>query len=288
MKLIKIRKIIITMILLAGALLLACMLPHGKAQADEETTISFCDGTNQGNPRQFSAYGSVGFRFEVPEGSQLVRFTVTAAPTWGTQNNAGFTADIYKWTGDYETTLEGGLISTCVISQHQDNHAINMSFGYIPAGTYLIHIHNFTDVIGTWEAIGFPAKYSSSWGYYQNGVEETSYLPGTAMTVTADSDPQEVTPYVTPTANPDGEVTEVPVEETPAPTEPEKTRSRMTEAPVEVDTNESKAGLIAGIAVGAVMIAGTVAAILIVSHRDRKKLEEVEAEGRDASEADGK
>ena len=165
-------------------------------------------------------------------------------------------------------------VSSCLITGHRDNAALDLSFGYIPAGTYLINIHGFTAPIGTWESIGFPAEYSSSWGYYENGAEVTDYLPGTAMTIARDGDPHKVTPYVSPTIDPDAKETETPEEQTPAPTGPEKTRSRMTEMPEPVEENTGKAGLILGTAAGAVMIAGTAAAMLTVSRKDRKNPEQ--------------
>ncbi|MBO4326816.1 MAG: hypothetical protein J5950_06065 [Clostridia bacterium] len=241
-----------------------------RAYAKEESkVIYFCDNTLQGNPRQFNIFGSVGFRFEVPEGYKLDAFNILAAPTWGDQPNAGFTADIYAWESTYSQSISGAKLSSCSVSYHMDNHSIQLKFGYIPAGTYLIHIHAFTGPIGTWEYMALPAEYVSTWAFYQDGVEEIEYLPGTSINVTTDNDPHEIT-MAPATGTPDPDENQE--EETPEPT-PKATRGRITSEPDNDGHSSSKKGSspLPGMIIAAVMIAATAAVIVIVSKRDKKK-----------------
>ena len=241
------------------------------SHAEETETILFCDGTNQGNPLLFNSYQSVGFRFEVPEGYSLIDFTLIASPTWGTQANAGFTADLYAWSGNYDESLSSGKLASFTLTKHPDNAPAVLSFGYVPAGQYLINIHSFTGNIGTWESIGLPEKYTGTWGFYLNGIEEKSYLPGTSITVAADGEPAGITPLPE---------TEPPVSdensgnETPEPTEtprPERTRNRITPTPGTddgSDTGRGNGALAAGIITAVLAAAATAGVIVFFKKKD--------------------
>ena len=259
--------------LVLSSLLLSAALFAGafssRALADNKKKIDFCDGTLQSNPRPFTYYSSVGFRFEVPEGFKLDQFELLACPTWGDQANAGFTADIYPWKGSYKETVTGYPLGSCVISRHRDNAGIVLAYDYIPAGQYLIHIYRFTDTIGTWEFVGLPEEYASTWAYYQDGVEEIDYLPGTSMTVSFDKNPHEVFPR---TPAPTEEPSDDGSEGEQATDVPARTRERITEEPKEAaDEKRSGAGgIIAGTAVALLAVAATFVTIGIIVRKDKK------------------
>lgn len=278
---VKSRAAVLTVFSIALALILALsaliLYPTGNVNAAERITVDFCVGSSQGNPRMFTSYGSVGFRFEVPEGYSLERFVLLSCPTWGDQTNAGFTADIYPWQGSYNDSVTGFPLESCVVSQHRDNSSISLPFGYIPAGQYLIHIYGFTDVIGTWEFAGLPDEYAFTWAYYQNGIEEIDYLPGTQMVLIRDDDPHTVLPR-TPVPTLEPIVTEEGGESTggddiDATDGPSKTRERITEEPGKIDANNGNSGIggiIAGVAVAAVAVAATIITMGIIVRKDKK------------------
>ena len=266
---VKAKKKILT---LAAAILTAALMIlsfTNAAHAEDTKEIVFCDGSMQGNPRQFDVFSSVAFRFQVPEGWKLDQFTLLACPTWGERANSGFTAKIYVWDGEYASTVSALPFASDSISNHQDNHRIDLSFGYVPAGSYLIVISQFTDVIGTWEYMALPAEYVNTWAYYQNGIEEWDYLPGTKITVSKDKNPHEIViPTATPVPEPTGDniVTDAP-EETP-----HQTRERISAEPTEAAVNAGggNSGIIAGIIIAAVALAITAGIILFVVRRDKQ------------------
>ncbi len=234
--------------------------------------IFFCDGSNQGNPRMFNIFPNVGFRFVVPDGYKLDNFVILAAPTWGNQANAGFTADIFEWRGDYDKTLEAGPVAErCVISHHQDNHSITMTFGYVPAGAYLVHIHNITDAIGSWESMCLPEEYTFTWAFYEDGIENKEYLPGTKITVSRDSDPHTPSrPTPTPVPDEHGDATEEPEATEKAAGLP--TRERLTEAPAAYSNiKKGSGGLWAGIIIAVTAVAVTAAVIVLVVRKDKQQ-----------------
>jgi len=265
------RSAILTAVSFILALLtVTVLLPAGASAADEKDVL-FCDGTMQSNPRQFNSYRNVAFRFEVPEGYKLEQFFLLACPTWGDQPNSGFTADIYIWDGRYKSSVSELPFSSCRISNHKDNHRIDLSFGYVPAGQYLIVIHSFTGPIGSWEYMALPAEYVSTWAYYQDGIEETDYLPGTGIKISRDNDPKPVTvPPVTsaPTGGgDDGNEVSTP-SATPLPTRERITHEAGNES--SVSGKGGKGGLIAGIAVAVLLIGATAAIIAVVALKDKK------------------
>ena len=77
-----------------------------KDETSKPVTLALTsDRTN--DPLNFSSSYSVGFRFVVPDGYKLDAFTVQQAPTWnGPTSGIGCTADIYRWIGDYDETIE--------------------------------------------------------------------------------------------------------------------------------------------------------------------------------------
>jgi hypothetical protein len=217
----------------------------------------------------FNAFSSVGFRIEVPDGYKLDEFIIIAAPTWGMQDNAGFTADIYEWRGSYNETLAAGPVAErCVVTNHVDNYGITLTFGYVPAGSYLIHIHHFTDNIGSWESICLPEEYTFTWAFYEDGLENKEYLPGTKIAVSRDRDPH--TPaHATPTAIPSGDNTVTPEPEATETDNVLPARERLTEAPAAGNTIKTRGGLWAGIIVAAAAIAATAAVISVIARRDK-------------------
>lgn len=265
---VKAKKKILT---LAAAILTAVLtlIALTAVSFSESRDIYYCDGTMQGNPRMFNSYSSVAFRFQVPDGYKLDTFTLLACPTWDVRDNAGFTARMYVWAGTYADTVSSVSFASTTVSHHVDNQRIDLTFDYVPAGTYLMVLSSFTDVIGTWEYMALPAEYVNTWAYYQDGIEEWEYLPGTKITVSTDKNPKEIViPTATPTKGPDTEevVTEAP-EETP-----HQTRERITAEPTAAtsDANKKNPGLAAGIIIAAVLTAATAGVILFVISRDKK------------------
>ena len=270
------RRAILTAFSFILAVLTVTVLLPARATAADEKDILFCDGTLQGNPHQFNIYRNVAFRFEVPEGYKLEQFFLLACPTWGDQPNAGFTADIYIWDGTYKSSVSVLPFSSCSISNHRDNARIDLSFGYVPAGQYLIVIRSFTGPIGSWEYMALPAEYVNTWAYYQEGIEETDFLPGTGIKISRDKDPKPVTPPP---------VTSVPTDsgesgsETYSPSEtPHPTRERITQDPGKNSGSGTakgvSGGLIAGVIIAVLLVCGTAAAIAAVTVKDKKNKSE--------------
>ena len=251
----------------AAALLSAALITFAFAKG--QIQIDFCDGTMISNPRQFSSFSSVGFRFEVPEGFKLDRFELLNCPTWGNQPNAGFTADIYKWQGSYSESVTGNPLAGCVVSGHQDNQSLEIVYDYIPAGQYLIHIHSFTDVIGTWEFMGLPDEYAGTWAYYEDGTENIDYLPGTRIIISEDLTPHEIVPPTGIPVSPSEEP-----EETAGPTAAPQ-RERITQEPAAVIDAGGNDGSTVVWLIAALAVAGaTAAVILIIVRRDKKRLDQ--------------
>ena len=173
------------------------------------------DRTN--TPVNFSGAGAVGFRFTVPEGMKLVKFTVVQAPTWnGPSTGIGCYATIYRWTGDdYEETIDSEIVAEYAVEDHRDCSNMDITFSYVPAGEYLIELTEFTGNLGGWAATAISDDYAESFFYYLNG-EENENPVHCKMTLSADDDPPAPTEKPAATEAP----TEKPTEEpTAAPTE---------------------------------------------------------------------
>ena len=205
-----------------------------KNQTDKPVTLALTsDRTN--DPLNFSSSVSVGFRFVVPEGYKLNTFTVQQAPTWnGPTSGIGCTADIYRWTGDYDETIEADPIGEYVVEDHKDCMSMEIAFdSYVPAGTYLIELTEFTGNLGGWLATEIAPEFADTYCFYQNSYEDEKSVH-VKMTVVVDNDPPAPT-EVPPTKEP----TQVPEETaTPEPPTEAPTDAPATEAPTEAPKDE--------------------------------------------------
>ncbi|MBP5633016.1 MAG: hypothetical protein J6Y21_09690 [Clostridia bacterium] len=198
-----------------------------KPEAKKKSVGLTTGGT--GTPVCFSDYNSVAFTFKVEEGWRLNQFIVVNAPTWD-MIGAGLTARIYKWDKDYETTLKGKCIDTCVIEDHINCTSMVVSFYYIPAGEYLIEFSDFELKIGGYDSTGVVPDQKDIFKYFTDGEIADTNPPQLKMVFEDDSIPPEITPA--PTEAPTPEPTEAPTEK---PTE----EPVATDAPVTTDAPEA-------------------------------------------------
>ena len=180
---------------------------ENKPEAKKKSVGLTTGGT--GAPVCFSDYGSVAFTFKVEEGWRLNQFIVVNAPTWD-MIGAGLTARIYKWDKDYETTLKGRCIDTCVIEDHINCTSMVVSFYYIPAGEYLIEFSDFELKIGGYDSTGVVSEQKDVFKYFIDGEPADSNPPQLKMVFEDDSVPPEITPA--PTEAPTPEPTQAPAE----------------------------------------------------------------------------
>lgn len=67
---------------------------------------------------------------EVPDGKALYSFTLTLCPTWGNQDgNSNLSCEVYKWMGDYTTSVNNGILDLIEITDHKDNSDLTLVFG---------------------------------------------------------------------------------------------------------------------------------------------------------------
>lgn len=203
---------------------------ENKPEAKKKTVGLTTGGT--GTPVCFSDYSSVAFTFKVEEGWRLNQFIVVNAPTWD-MIGAGLTARIYKWDKDYETTINGKCIDTCVIEDHINCTSMVVSFYYIPAGEYLIEFSDFELKIGGYDSTGVVPDQKDIFKYFTNGEIADTNPPQLKMVFEDDSIPPEITPA--PTEAPTPEPTEVPTEK---PTD----EPAATDAPEITDAPEASDG----------------------------------------------
>jgi len=246
--------------------------PEPAGEQAKPQLIEFTEGSN-GNAMNFSGCATVGFRFTVPEGMKLVKFTVADSPTWnGPATGIGCTANIYRWTAnDFDETLDSESLGEVYEEDHKDNDNLDLEFENIHAGEYLVVLTDFTGNLGGWGANGIKAEYADSFFYYNNG-EEMSSVVKCKMTVIADDNPPEITEEPAATEQP----TEVPATATPAPTEVPATEepaatAAPTEEPAEEPVKSSKTGLIIGIIAAAAVLACVVLAVALRGKRKTGK-----------------
>lgn len=237
-----------------------------------------------GTPICFSDFDSVGFKIRIEEGWRLGQFTVVNSPTWD-MVGAGLTARVYKWDNDYDKTVKGKVLDTCVIEDHINCTSMVIEFGYIPAGDYLIEFSDFELKIGGYDATSVAAGQQGAFKYFQDGYEEDSGYPQLKMVLYDNSNPPEITPEPAtpePTAAPTDAPTDVPADE-PTEAATDGQVEGQTSKPAESDDDnggkdnsdnkdnkkkKNNAPVIIGVAAGVVAVA---AAAGVVIAKKRKK-----------------
>ncbi|MBO7377238.1 MAG: PT domain-containing protein [Clostridia bacterium] len=182
---------------------------------------------NGDTPHEIAEFGIL--TPEIPDGQVLYSITLANAPTWNNTNgdsDASFT--VYKWKGDYETSVEGNPVASVEVLDHKDNSDMTARFDVALryGHRYLIVVEPSNDgKIGYWE--GRDAR-PDGWEFFEFG-EELSYNPTlkAAYAVVGDLGP-EPTEAPTKEPAPTPEVTEKP---TAAPTEV----PAVTDAPAPTD-----------------------------------------------------
>ncbi len=234
-----------------------------------------------GRPICFSDYGSVAFKIHIPEQWRLGQFVVINSPTWD-MTGAGLTADIYKWDTDYDTTLKGKSLSTCLIEDHINCTSMVITFGYVPEGDYLVEFTDFELKIGGYEANGPTSEQASTFKYFVDELEETSGIPQLKMVLYDNTVPPQITeapatevPTEAPTAAPTDVPTDVPDKATDAPVE-DKTQepadNDATPEPGNDDDAPKKSGnVVLPIVLGAVGVAVIAAAAVLILKKKKAK-----------------
>ena len=170
---------------------------------------------------------------EVPAEQVLYSINLSNSPTW---NNTNGDSDceiyVYKWTGDYDESIEGKEVYTGEMLDHADNSNLVITFGgsALRYGyRYLIVIYQSNSgKIGYWQGSD---DRPDGWEFYENGIE-VDYNPAFKCTyaIVGDLGPE---PTEAPTAVP----TEVPPTEVPTevPATAVPTDAPATDKPVETD-----------------------------------------------------
>ena len=205
---------------------------ESEVKETKKKTVAITSG-GTGTPVCFSDYGTVAFKIRIEDEWRLGQFTVVNAPTWD-MVGAGLTARIYKWDKDYNTTVNGRVLDTCVIEDHINCTSMVVEFGYIPAGDYLIEFSEFELKIGGYDATGVASAQQGAFKYFIDGIEEDSGYPQLKMVLYDNTNPPEITPEP-----PTPEPTEVP---TDAPTDVPADAPTDAPAPTEAATNGQDAG----------------------------------------------
>ena len=239
-----------------------------------------------GQPICFSDYGSVAFKIRIDENWRLGQFVVINSPTWD-MTDAGLTACIYKWDNDIDTTLKGKELGTCIIEDHINCTSMVLTFGYIPAGDYLIEFTDFELKIGGYVSNGPTASQKDSFKFYLDGYESDSNIPQLKMVLYDNTVPPEITaapetpiPTENPTAAPTDTATDVPsdnatdepaVTDSPAVTADQSatdnngqggTATQAPESDSKSSGNNSALPIILGI-IGALIVAAVIAAVIL-------------------------
>ncbi len=254
-----------------------------EVKVTKKKTVGITTG-GTGTPVCFSDFDAVAFKIQIEDEWRLGQFTVVNAPTWD-MVGAGLTARIYKWDTDYDTTVKGKVLDTCVIEDHINCTSMVVEFGYIPAGDYLIEFSDFELKIGGYDATAVAAAQQGAFKYFLDGVEEDSGYPQLKMVLYDNTNPPEITPEPAtpePTAAPTDAPTDVPTDvptDAPAPTEAAtegnggreegQTSEPATSEPTGNNGNKDSKGNgvkkwiwipIAGVCVAAAAVAGVVVA----------------------------
>ncbi len=261
-----------------------------KLIADEAlVTTKYTVSPRSADPMQFNGH-SVAIEFTVPEGKSFKSFILTAAPTWGVQENSTLEAWIYAWNKDYDTTIEGTELGTFLEEEHSDNANLTMDFGVIlPPGKYVIVMLAENDTIGAWG--GNIGEVNFEAVFYLDDFENDTWFPYSEILLADGTEKAIVLPTPGPTAEPTEKPTEAPTAEaTEKPTEAPATEAAATDAPAKTgdagsdqpsanptdagkDNGSANGGLPAGAIIGIVAAVVVVAAVIagVVIAKSKKK-----------------
>ena len=116
---------------------IACTLFSVAAVASEKVAI-FPDGSGDGGAQQLNNAGPIAVIITVPEGYFMYEITGLASPTWTQKDGCDAMVEVYRWTEDYEESVESDPIAVGEVYEHQDNQdAVFVLNNNVPAGTYL-------------------------------------------------------------------------------------------------------------------------------------------------------
>ena len=245
------------------------------------TTIKYTVSPRSMDPKTFTGHDSTAIEFTVPDGYSFKAFVLTAAPTWGTQENANLDATIFAWNKDYDTTIEGIELGSFREECHADNMNLVMDFGVIlPPGKYVIYITAEDDTIGAWGGNMDEINYDAI--FYFDDMEDESWFPYSEILLVEGTDLAIELPTPAPTAEPTEKPTAAPTaEHTAAPTAVPVTDVPSTEAAKPTDNAGNKdsadntnkglsTGALIGIIAGAVAVAVAVAAVIVAKGKKKK------------------
>ncbi len=212
----------------------------------------------------------------VPDGQVLYSVSLTEAPTWANPNpDSDITYEVYKWTGDYEQSIAGKVITDGEILDHKDNSNLTLKFGsnLRYGNAYLIVITRSNS-----GAIGYyQGKYepSDQWFFYEYGLE-LEYCPAmkAAYGLVGDLGPE---PTDEPTAAPtDAPATEAPTDaqaatEAPVVTSaPDPTGDGGNQDKNNSDSKSGKSFPVVPVVIAACALA-VIAAVVIILIKNSKK-----------------
>ena len=107
----------------------------------------------------------------VPDGQVLYSLALIGAPTWVNKNGDSDVAyEVFKWTGDYEESIDGKVLASGEIFDHADNSDLTIKFGTAMryGSQYLIVLTRSNNgAIGYYE--GEP-DYPEGWEFYEVGM----------------------------------------------------------------------------------------------------------------------
>jgi hypothetical protein len=107
----------------------------------------------------------------VPDGQVLYSLALIGAPTWVNKNgDSDVSYEVFKWTGDYEESIDGKVLASGEIFDHADNSDLTIKFGTAMryGNQYLIVLTRSNNgAIGYYE--GEP-DYPEGWEFYEVGM----------------------------------------------------------------------------------------------------------------------
>ena len=160
---------------------LACTFLSVAAN-DSEVVSVYPDGAGSGGAQQVNP-GPIAVVFTVPEGYYMYEIIGQNSPTWTQKEGCDAMVEVFTWTGDYDESVEGEVLATGEVYEHQDNKdAVFTLDNNVPAGTYLAEFSAIgTGAFGFW-TFGEAGDNALA---FQNG-SETSFFPQVAIKIVPD------------------------------------------------------------------------------------------------------
>lgn len=208
----------------------------GDFTLDKEEVVSVrdCDSPYSINENHGGEYAIL--TPVIPEGKVLYTLKITCAPTWENKDgDSNVDVFVYKWKGDYDSSVEGTCLFETRKEGHRDNADLVIEFDaktlrYGNDNQYLIVIQAYEGKIGYW---GVQQTMPEGWSFFGNAGEELEVAAPLKVTYASVGDlgpePTEA-PTEVPTEAPTAAPTEEPAA-TDEPTEAPTEESKATEAP---------------------------------------------------------